>query len=135
MNTDVPKINTPLLKPKNVYILSLRKNWANKGKEKTNNLFKKSKNEVLDLFDKYRNNVNKGKEKIKSWYNHLKENVLDIFDKIQGNLQMSEPEFELDKQASNVTKRYELYLEKYGMTLYDPLSLLEKIKPLVIKKF
>ena len=47
----------------------------------------------------------------------------------------SELKFELDKEALNVTKRYALDLEKAGLYLHGPLSLLGKIKPLVLKKF
>ena len=136
LDTDVPEINTPLLKPtKYVPKSSLRENWIQKSKQKANNLFDKSKEEVLNLFDKYRNNVNKGTEKITNWYNHLKENVLNIFNKIQEKPQMVEPKFKLDREALNVTKRYEMDLEKSGLSLYDPLSLLGKIKLLVMKKF
>ena len=84
LDTDVPNINVPLLKPKNVFKSSLLKTWVKNAKEKANNLFNKSKEEVLNLFDKYRNNVNQGTEKITNWYNHLKENALYIFNEIQG---------------------------------------------------
>ena len=47
----------------------------------------------------------------------------------------SEPKFKLNKEALNVTKRYEMDLEKDGLSLNDPMSLLLKIKPSVIKKF
>ena len=133
LDTDVPEMNTPLLKP--TKYVSKIKSLVQISKEKVNNLFNKSKEEVLNLFDKYRNNVNKGTEKITNWYNHLKENVLNIFNKIQEKPQMVEPKFKLDKEALKVTKRYEMDLEEAGLSLYDPLSLLEKIKPLVIKKF
>ena len=125
LDTDLPKMNTPILKP--TKYVSKSKSLVEISKEKRNNLFNKSKEKVLDLFDKYRNNVKKGTEKI-SWYNNLKENALDIFNKIQRKPQMSNPKFKLDKEALNVTKRYEMDLEKDGLSLYGPLSLLEKIK-------
>ena len=43
--------------------------------------------------------------------------------------------FEVDKEALNVTRRYVLDLEKSELSMYDPLKLLEKVKPLVLKKF
>ena len=80
--------------------------------------------------------TNKITKKVKNWYNHLKENVFDIFSKTEKIIPViNEPKFKLDKEALNVTKRYEMDLEKAGLSLYDPLSLLLKIKPLVIKKF
>ena len=42
----------------------------------------------------------------------------------------------MDQEALNgVTKRYVINLEKNGLSLYDPLRLLEKVKPLVFAKF
>ena len=123
LDIDVPKIDVPLLKPKNVYKANLNKAF-NKSKEKVTNLLSKSKEEVLHLFDKYRNNVNKGVKKITNWYNYLKEHVLDIFNKIQGRFDPTTSlSFKLDKEALNVTKRYELDLKKSELTLYDPLTL------------
>ena len=46
-----------------------------------------------------------------------------------------EAKFELVKKSLNVTKRYVMNLKKYGLSLYDPLSLLEEVKPLVFEKF
>ena len=46
-----------------------------------------------------------------------------------------EQKFKLDKEALNVTKRYEMDLEKARLYLHGPFSLLLKIKSLVIKKF
>ena len=129
LDEDVPNINTPLLKPKKYNI----NNLVERSKEKTNNLFNKTKEKVLNLFDKY--NPMKNKEKITNWYNNLKENVLDIFDNIQGKDITPTAKFVLDKEALNVTKRYQMDLKKFELSLYDPISLLRKIKPLVIKKF
>ena len=41
----------------------------------------------------------------------------------------------MDKEAFNVSKRYEIDLEKSELSLYDPLNLLSEIKPLVFEKF
>ena len=65
----------------------------------------------------------------KSWYEKLKESIIDVFWKKE------DPKFELDKEALNITKRYVLDLEKSKLSLHDPLKLLEKVKPLVLKKF
>ena len=51
----------------------------------------------------------------KSWYEQLKNDVSDLFKTTE------EPKFKLDKEALNVTKRYEMDLEKAGLSLYDPL--------------
>ena len=37
--------------------------------------------------------------------------------------------------ALNATKKYVIDLKKDGLSLYDPLSLLEEVKPLVFEKF
>ena len=92
LDTDVPNINAPLLKP--TKYVSRIKSLIKSSKEKSNNLFNKSKEEVLNLFDKYRNNVNKGTEKITNWYN-----VLDIFNKISSEaLRTSCSQFKLDQK-------------------------------------
>ena len=130
LDTDVPNINTPLLKPKKI----LNNKFVEKSREKALNLLNKSKEEVLNLFDKYRNNANKGIRKITNWYNTLKNNFSDIFNNIQGKVTPT-AKFVLDKKALNVTKRYQMDLKKFELSLYDPLTLLKKIKPLVIKKF
>ena len=156
MDQPIPNINTPLLKPKNVFKWSLLdkpnpyfegnllkptkyvskiKRLIKRSKEEVTNLFNKNKKEVINLFDKYRNKVKKGTEKTINWFNYLKNNVLDIFNKFQKKAVMSEPKFKLDKEALNVTKRYTLDLKKAGLALHDPLSLLFKIKSLVIEKF
>ena len=124
LDTDVPNINTPLLKPRKI----LNNNFVEKSQEKVNNLLNKSKEELFNLFDKYRNNVNKGSRKITNWYNYLKDNVLDIFNKIQGKVTPPTAKFVLDKEALKVTKRYQMDLKKFELSLYDPLSLLEKNK-------
>ena len=46
-------------------------------------MFKKSKEEVLNLFDIYGNKVKKEETKSINWLNDLKNNVLDIFNKMQ----------------------------------------------------
>ena len=56
--------------------------------------------------------------------------IFSFFPEIQKPLK-----FELDKKALNVTKRYVMDLKKNGLSLYDPLSLLKKVKPLVFEKF
>ena len=44
--------------------------------------------------------------------------------------------FKLEKSALNaVTKKYVIDLEKEGLSLYSPLSLLEEVKPIVLEKF
>ena len=81
----------------------------------------KLKNKVVSIFDQFKKKPGRPKmpsEVEKSWYEKLKE----------------DSKFELNKEALKVT-RYELDLEKYGLSLYDPLKLLEKLKPLVLKKF
>ena len=133
LDTPNPYFEGNLLKP--TKYVSKIKRLIKRSKEEVTNLFNKNKKEVINLFDKYRNKVKKGTEKTINWFNYLKNNVLDIFNKFQRKTVMSEPKFKLDKEALNVTKRYEMDLEKAGLSLYDPLSLLLKIKPLVIKKF
>ena len=165
LDEDVPNINTNLLKPKNVYkrgnlfdlpnpgydfktilkpgkYFTKIKSLVESSKEKVNDLFRKSKEKIVNLFDKYkpfRNSQNdKGKERITNWYNYLKNNVFDIFNKIQDKVTApapTPPEFKLDKEALKVTKRYEIDLKKSGLSLNDPLTVLKKIKPLVIEKF
>ena len=135
LDSDNPKIDVPLLLPKKNLNKNLNKILVN-SKEKTNNLFDNTKEKILKLFDKYNPLNNKGIERIKNWYNYLKDNVFDIFNKIQGKTSTTIPlKFELDKEALNVTKRYEIDLKKSELSLYDPLTLLEKIKTLVIEKF
>ena len=65
----------------------------------------------------------------KSSYEKLEKNIASLFFK------PDETKFELDKEALGVTERYVLDLEKNGLSFYDPLTLLEKLKPLVLKKF
>ena len=148
LDTDVPNINVPLLKQKNVFkrgnlldtpnpgydfknilqptkYVSKIKSLIESSKEKANNLFKKSKEEVIDLFHKYRNNVNKGTEKITNWYNHLKENVLNIFNKIQEKSQISKLKFTLvlsKKAFKNAIRKYKLMILKSLMVMNRTLS-------------
>ena len=135
LDSDNPENNTPLLKPKKIL-----NNFVEKSRERANNLLNKFKEELLNLFDKYRDNVNdtnKGVKKITNWYNNLKDNFSDIFNNIQGKVtQAYNPttKFKLDKKALNVTKRYKMDLKKFKLSLYDPISLLRKIKPLVLEK-
>ena len=65
----------------------------------------------------------------KRWYEKLKESVIDVF------WGKRNPSFKLDKKALDVTKRYVMDLKKDGLSFYSPLSLLEKVKPLVLEKF
>ena len=136
LDSDNPKIDTPLLLPKKYF--SKIKSLVKISKEKLNDIFNRTRERTLNLFDKYNPLNNKATDKITNWFNHLKDNVLDIFSKIQGKVTApapTPPEFKLDKEALKVTKRYEIDLKEVGLSLYDPLSLLKKIKPLVIKKF
>ena len=124
LDTPVPYIKGDLLKPTKYVKPKDKKTMINKIQE-----------EVLNLFDKYRAKAKHSLTKSINWLNDLKNNVSDIFNKIQKKTEMNEPKFKLDKEALNVTKRYEMDLEKAGLSLYDPLSLLLKIKPLVVEKF
>ena len=98
--------------------------------EKT--LINKAKDEIISLFDKYKYKFKKSVKKPINWLSDLKNNALDIFSNLQKKPVIK---FKLDKEALNVTKRYEMDLEKAGLSLYDTLRLLEKIKPLVLEKF
>ena len=63
-------------------------------------------------------------------YDKLKESILKLFNKIEREIK-----FELEKEALGITRRYVLDLGKSELSLHDPLRLLEKVKPLVLKKF
>ena len=132
LDEDVPKINTPLLKPTNYLKNAKQSYFAEKSKEKVK-LFDKN-NKILKEFDKYHPSNNKSYKKVKNWYNNLKENVIGIFNKIQGKVAPT-AKFKLVKEALNVTKKYEMDLKKFELSLYDPISLLNKVKPLILTKF
>ena len=71
LDTDVPNINVPLLKPEKYVKPKENKNMINKVQE------------VLNLFNKYKAKVKQRLEKPINWLNDLKNNVSDIFNKIQ----------------------------------------------------
>ena len=91
-----------------------------------------SQRKITKLVDKFKKTTAAAETSLKSekgWYENLKNTILSLFFK-------QDLKFELDKEAlGGVTKRYVLDLKKYGLSLYDPLRLLEKVKPLVLKKF
>ena len=83
---------------------------------------------LVDKFKKISDEAETSLKAEKSWYEKLKKNNMSLFFK-------QDPKFELEKKALNSTKRYVLDLKKDGLSLYDPLSLLEEVKPLVLEKF
>ena len=105
-------------------------------KERRNRSFKKYKEEIVNLFDRYKTNkINRNNKK---GLKDLEENVLDIFNDLQGRqdygLNYTEPKFNLKSEALNTTKRYELDAKRSGLSLNDPESALNILKPLIIEK-
>ena len=64
----------------------------------------------------------------KSWFQDLKKKITNLFFK-------EEPKFELDKKALNAAKRLVMDLKKPGLSLYDPVKVLQQVKPIVIEEF
>ena len=83
---------------------------------------------LVNKFNKISNEVESSLKTEKSWYKKLKKKITSLFFK-------QDPKFELDKKALKVTRKYVMDLEVSGFSLYDPLSLLKFLKPLVLKKF
>ena len=71
-------------------------------------------------------------ERLNSWMERFDSETWKLFNQLQ---KKPELKFELNKEALKVTKRYELDCGKTGLSLNNPLSVLEKTKPLTIKKF
>ena len=128
LDSDIPQIDTPLLKP--------TKYEKPKRKYSKTGMFTKPKQivkKVASIFDQFKKKPGRPKltqELQKSWYEKLKESVFDVFNKIH-----RKPVFILDKKALNATKRYFIDLQKTGLSLYDPIKMLEKVKPVVLEKF
>ena len=90
-----------------------------------------SQRKITKLANKFKKITNEAESNLKmekSWYEELKEKILNQFFN-------QNPKFELNKEALGVTKRYVLDLKKCGLSLFDPLSLLKEVKPLVLEKF
>ena len=107
---------------------SSNRKYVKSGKYTKEEISKRKIAKLVDKFKKISNEAETSLKVEKSWYEKLKKNILSQFFK-------QDPKFELDKKALNSTKRYVLDLKKYGLSLYDPLSLLEEVKPLVFEKF
>ena len=92
------------------------------------NIFNRKYRKLTGKFEKITGEAETSLKEEKSWYEKLKKNILSLFFK-------QDPKFELDKEALNATKRYVLDLVESGLSLQDPMKLLETTKSLVIEKF
>ena len=83
---------------------------------------------MVKLFEKF-NKITKELKSEKGWYENLKKSIMNLFFK-------QDVKFELVKEALNgAAKRYVIDLKEGGLSLYDPIKVFGKVKPLVFKKF
>ena len=98
-----------------------KRSYIKSGKYTKENILRRKINTLINKFKrKYKNESN--------WHEKLKEAITDLVFK-------SNISFKLDKKALGVVKRYVMDLKKVGLSLYSPLKLFEKVKPLLMRKF
>ena len=107
-----------------------KRKYIKSGYYRKENISQRKITKLDNKFKKISNEAETSLGKEKSWYENLKKNILGQFFK------QKDLKFELDKKAlNNSTKRYVLDLKTSGLSLHDPLNLLEEVKPLVLEKF
>ena len=114
-----------MTKPQN----PLKRKYIKSGNYTKEAISRRKISKLVSKFNKIKDQAKSYLKEEKSWYEKIKESITNLFFE-------PDAEFVLDKEAlSGITKRYVIDLKKVGLSLYDPLKLLEKIKPLVFKKF
>ena len=107
-----------------------KRTYIKSGKYTKYAILNRKKERISDRFEKVTKEAEENLKKEKGWYNNLKKSIMNLFSNEE------EVKFVLEKSALNgVIKKYVIDLEKAGLSLYDPISLLEKVKPLVFEKF